>query len=111
MKEESAELQARKIALKTLFDGYVVLLACRDLVRLRGRLPSVPVSLMDTFVAIESEVEDLPIGAERRHWAEYALREKDARAAAYREQVRVLVLQDLQELLAVLDGGGMSESS
>ena len=103
MNEECAKQQAKHIALRTLFNGYDIFLACRDLVSLRSRLTSVPMSIMDTFVAIESETEDLPLGSERRLWASEALIVKDAEAAEYRELVRNVVFSALRALLHYLD--------
>lgn len=96
--------RAKEIALKALDGDYDPLLACRDLADLRGRLPGVTDDVMNTFIGVASEVDDLPIGTEREHWAPEALRSKDIEAADYRERVKDAVAKALQELLAALGG-------
>jgi hypothetical protein len=96
--------RAKEVARRVLGDGYDPLLACRDLARLRGRLPGVADEIMDTFVGVASEVDDLPIGSEREHWAADALKSKDVEAADYRERVRTVVEESLRRLLASLGG-------
>jgi hypothetical protein len=76
------------------------LLACRELADLREELSVVlPPEVINVFVAVSSEVDDLPIGLERAHWAEESLRLKDLQAANYREQVRRTVEDALRALL------------
>jgi len=92
--------RAQEIARRTLAGDYDLLLACRDLVSLKERLPNVPYDLMNIFVGVASEVDDLPIGAERRQWASEALKAKDIEAGDYRERVRDVVTAALRALLA-----------
>lgn len=96
--------RAKEIARRVLGEGYDPLLACRDLAQLRQRLPEVADEIMDTFVGVASEVDDLPIGCEREHWAVAALKSKDAEAADYRERVRAVVEDSLRRLLMSLGG-------
>lgn len=96
--------RAKEIARRTLDGDYDLLLACHELANLRERLPRVADDVMNTFVGVASEVNDLPIGAERKHWAAEALRSKDIEAADYRERVRDVVRDALQELLVALGG-------
>lgn len=93
---------ATEIAHRALAGRYDPLLACRDLADLRKQLPRVTDAIMDRFVGVASEVDDLPIGVERKHWAPEALRAKDVEAADYRELVRHRVGTALQELLKAL---------
>ncbi|MCP5320829.1 MAG: hypothetical protein H7A12_08400 [Pseudomonadales bacterium] len=96
--------RAKEIARRVLSDGYDPLLACRDLARLRPRLPGVADDIMNTFIGVASEVDDLPIGPERKHWAADALKAKDVEAANYRERIRAVVEKSLRGLLASLGG-------
>ncbi len=96
--------RAMEIAHRTLNGEYDPLLACRNLADLRDRLPSVPSETMDVFVGVASEVDGLPIGAERKQWAAEALRSKDIEAADYRERVRATVEEALHGLLKSLGG-------
>lgn len=76
----------RRGCLKVSYDP---LLACRELIDIREQLLSVvPDEVMDLFVAVESEVDTLPIGPERAYGAEESLRVRDQQAANYRERVR-----------------------
>jgi hypothetical protein len=102
--DPSSMERARKIACETLAGDYDLLLACRDLANLRERLPGVADDLMDTFVGVASEIDDLAVGAERNHWADESLRAKDIEAANYRERVKGVVTEALRELLAALGG-------
>ena len=97
--------RAKDIARRVLSEGYDPLLACRDLVQLRQWLPEVSDQIMDTFSGVASEVDDLPIGSEREHWAVGALKPKDAEAANYRERVRAVVEDSLRQLLMSFRGG------
>lgn len=94
--------RVKEIARRVLEGGYDPLLACRELAGLKGKLPRIADDVIDTFVGVASEVDDLPIGTEREHWAADALRKKDAEAAAYRERVRGSVEEALRGLLASL---------
>jgi hypothetical protein len=96
--------RAKEIARRVLGDGYDPLLACRELAQLRQRLPGVADEIMDTFIGVDSEIDDLPIGLEREHWAAEALKAKDVEAAGYRERVRPVVEESLRRLLASLGG-------
>jgi hypothetical protein len=99
-KVTQAVARARQIAKMVLEEEYDPLLACRDVVGLREQLLSaVPQEVMVVFVAVESEVDGLPIGPERAYWAEGSLRVKDQEAATYREQVRSNVEEALRALL------------
>lgn len=102
--DSSAIERAKEVARKTLDGEYDPLLACRDLADLRGRLQGVSDETMNTFVGVASEVDGLPIGADRNNWASEALRSKDIEAADYRERVRATVEVALQALLTSLGG-------
>lgn len=96
------EERAQEIARRALDGDYDILLACRELASLRERLTCVADVVMNTFIGVASEVDDLPIGAEREHWAPEALKFKDIEAADYRARVRNVVEEALQELLMAL---------
>lgn len=104
---ESLE-RARQIAKGALAGKRDLLLACRDLAALRARLSCLPESALDTFIAVASEVDDLPIGSERKLWAADALKGKEAEAQEYRNQVRGAVTDALQELIAILENEGQN---
>jgi hypothetical protein len=106
LNDVSAVQCAREIALRALARNYDLLLACRDLSGLRGRLPDAAGNVMDVFIGVASEVDSLPIGAERSQWATESLKAKDAEADDYRDRVREVVIQALQELLVALGGRG-----
>lgn len=78
--------------------------ACRDMVALRVGLPNVPESVMDTFIAVASEVDDLPLGGERAEWSPDALKAKDAEAVDYRARVETVVRAAMKELVVALGG-------
>ena len=94
--------RAREIATRTLNGECDPLLACRDLASLRTQLLHVPEDIFDVFVAVASEVDELPIGAERSNWVPDALRVKDLEAQSYREQVNASVVTALRQLLGAL---------
>ena len=96
---------ARRIAEETLAGRYDLLLACRDLAALRRDLSFLPDRVMDVFVAVASETDELPIGIERRQWAVSALHGKDEEASSYRDRVSDAVAAALGEVLAALRDG------
>jgi len=106
MKSAEGNLQSRQragnVARRALDGEYDLLLACRDLASLRSHLQDVPDDVVNTFVGVASEVDDLPIGAERRNWSLDALKANDIETKKYREQVRGVVTEALRQLLAVL---------
>lgn len=91
--------RARQIAKRVLGGDYDPLLACRELADIREDLSAVADEVMNVFVAVASEVDDLPIGPERTQWATDSLRGKDLEAADYRARVRSEVAEALQRLL------------
>jgi hypothetical protein len=107
---ESLE-QARQIAANALDGKQDLLVACRDLAALRARLPCLPQDALDTFVGVASEIDDLPIGSERKAWAADVLKIKDAEALEYRERVGQVVTVALRKLLVVLDADSQSGKS
>ena len=94
---------AADIARRVLSGAYDPLLACRDMAVLREELQGVSADTMDVFGAVSSEVDGLPIGAERAYWEKEALAEKDLEAARYREQVTSEIESSLQHLLTELN--------
>jgi hypothetical protein len=103
-----ASERARQIAKTVLGGEYDPLLACRELADLREELSAVADEVMDVFVAVDSEVDGLPIGSERAHWNTELLRVKDFEATNYREQVRGQIEEALQRLLEVIGNDGHS---
>lgn len=97
--------RAGEIARRALTGEYDLLLACRDLASLEAQLSSVPSNLVDTFVGVASEVDNLPVGAERSYWSAGALTKSDSEANRYRDQVKGVVTEALQEMLLVLGKG------
>jgi hypothetical protein len=95
--------RARQIAKRVLERQYDPLLACRELADIREELSVVlPREVMNVFVAVDSEVDDLPIGPERVHWNAESLRVKDLEAAKYRAQVGSRVAEALRGLLEAI---------
>jgi hypothetical protein len=78
----------RKIAdvASSMLDGPMDLLeGCRTIVRLRGNLSDPDLYDPDLLflVAVESELDDVPVGTARQHWAPEALAEKDEKKSRY----------------------------
>lgn len=96
---EWAEGRVKDIARRTLNGQYDHLLACREIARLSGDLPEVADEIMDTFTSVASEADDLPIGSERKYWAEEVLRLKDIEAEDYRQRIKSVVDESLTKLL------------
>lgn len=97
-----ARQRAGEVARRALDGEYDLLLACRDLASLRSHLQDVPDDVVTTFIGVASEVDDLPIGAERKNWSLDALKANDIESRKYREQVRDVVMEALRRLLAAL---------
>lgn len=96
--------RAKDIARWVLSGAYDPLLACRDLAGLRTELPGVADEIIDIFVGVASEIDDLPIGSERERWSADALKAKDAEAGDYRERVREVVEEAFRRLLTAVGG-------
>ncbi len=71
---------------------------CRLLVQICRQFDLPDSDSMDTIVAIESETDDVPVGAEREKWAPEALRKKDRQCADYLDQVRTPLKLALETL-------------
>lgn len=99
----SSKERAKDIARKALEGKYDLLLACRDLANLRLELSDVDDDIIDTFVGVASEIDDLPIGGERERWSVDALNLKDIEAEAYRERIKSIVEEVLRRLLSFLE--------
>ncbi len=96
--------RAKAIAFLTISGDYDLLLACRELFDLRDELPAISDEIADVFASVSSEVDELPIGAERAGWNTDALEAKDKEAHDYRLQVGDTVREALWKLLEVLSG-------
>ena len=96
--------RARDIAYRVLEGGYDLLAACRELAQLRPCLIGISDEIMDAFIGVASEVDDLPLGSERENWAAEMLNAKDEEAAIYRERVRPMIEESLKDLLDSLGG-------
>ena len=93
---------AKEIACSALDGTCDLLLACRELASLRKQLSHVPADVLNTFIGVASETDELPIGSERKHWSIGALKLKDIEAAHYRGQVNDVVREALMRLLVAL---------
>ncbi len=85
-----------------MVEGEIDLLeGCRAIVRLRGSLSDPEQSDPDllVFVAVESEVDDMPFGLARQHWAPEALVEKDRQKAEYLGAARQDILRACRVLI------------
>ena len=96
--------RARDIAYRVLEGSYDLLAACHELAQLRPCLPGISDEIMYAFIGVASEVDDLPLGSEREHWAAEALSAKDEEAAIYRELVRPRIEESIKDLLDSLGG-------
>ena len=97
--QRKAAQVAVDIARRVLSGAYDPLLACRDLADLREDLQSVSPDVLSVFVGVSSELDGLPIGAERLYWAKDALAAKDLEAAHYRKEVANVIESSLERLL------------
>lgn len=99
-------VRATDAARRALAGEYDLLLACRDLASLRVHLLDVPEDVIDIFVGVASEIDDLPVGGERRNWSLGALVANDVATNRYREQVREVVTEALRRLLTSIGESG-----
>jgi hypothetical protein len=102
--------RAHDIARQAIAGEMPLLLACRNLADLRAGLSGVAEGTLDTFVAVASETDTLPIGDERQYWEAAALLAKDREAAEYLERVKDAVEEALRQLLVVQVGVPGAES-
>lgn len=82
-----------------MLDGELELVeGCRKLVQLHRRSGAVDSDAIITVIGVESETDDLPVGAERERWAIDALKEKDRQREEYMAQARGPLMEALQQL-------------
>jgi hypothetical protein len=103
LNDANAVKRVRELAKRTLAGELDLLVACREIADLRIVLGTVPESVMDIFVAVASEVDDLPIGSDRQSWAPAVLKAKDVEAGNYRARVKDVVLAAMKELVDALE--------
>jgi hypothetical protein len=75
---------------------------CREIFKLHGRLPE-PDNRDDdlmTMIAVDDELETVPMGAVRELWAPEALAQREQRAAKYLDLMREHILRSCQALIA-----------
>lgn len=72
---------------------------CRRLVQLHRRTGAPDDQAITTIIGIESETDDLPVGAARERWEASALEEKDRQREAYLTQVKAPLTEALESLL------------
>lgn len=94
--------RARQIAEEALGGQRDLLLACCELAAMRRQLYCLPDSVLDTFAAVASEVDDLPIGSERQFWSSEVLKNLDAETREYRKRVQDVATDSLRKLLALI---------
>lgn len=96
----SARKQIAEIASDILNGDADVMEGCRKIVFLRGSL-DMPETLdpdLLVVVAIESELDDVPVGPARKQWAPEALADKDKEMFEYLEMVRPELLRACQSI-------------
>ena len=102
MTDAEKEAKRRIVAEASLMiDGQRDLLqGCRNIVRYRAGLCKPDISDDDLMfmVVVESELDDVPTGPARSHWAPEALAEKDRKARDYIARVREELLRACQAL-------------
>jgi hypothetical protein len=99
---EDARDEAKLIATKVTQGSMDPLLACIEIVRLRRYLPELSEEDWDLFIAIESELDGVPVGQERVHWDPKVLADKDKVTDRYREAIRDSVLDAFDRVLIAL---------
>jgi len=86
----------------SMLDGPTDLLeGCRTIVKLRGNLSEPDLYDPDLLflVAVESELDDVPVGAARQHWAPEALAEKDEKKSRYIASAREEIQRSCRALI------------
>lgn len=73
-------------------------------------LGKVETDLMLTFIGVDSETDDLPLGDERDLWNPQALSEKDADLQAYQAKVQEPVRKACSRLIRVLEDLGVQST-
>lgn len=110
MTDTEAEAKRRIVAEASLMlDGQRDLLqGCRNVVRFRAGLSRPEMSDDDLMymVAVESELDDVPVGPARPHWAPDVLAEKDRKARDYLSTIRDGLLEACRALVQKWGPGG-----
>jgi hypothetical protein len=90
------------VAQAILAEQVDLLTGVREIVDLRRGLPEPLISDEDvmTFVAVESELDDVPTGSVRSRWDASALAEKDQRASAILSSAKESIDRACQGVIA-----------
>jgi len=95
----TTDVKLVKVA-RSMLDGKTdLLIGVRQINRLRAGVRDPDAEIFDTIRGVESETDDLPIGAERSLWSVDALAEKDAIRDRYIEEVRDAILMTCQKII------------
>lgn len=102
LNDRGALRRARQIAEEALGGQRDFLLACHDLAAMRSKISCLPDSVLDVFVAVSSEVDDLSIGSEWQFLSSEVRKGVEANIREYRERVRFIVIDALGKLLILI---------
>lgn len=101
--EEYVQLQRRRVAdlARRILDGQIdVLEGAREIVRLRFEIDVDPDDNdVAAFVAVESETDHLPVGAEKASWSPDALKRKEPELECSREWAYRVVQEECKNLV------------
>jgi hypothetical protein len=95
----SVENQIAAVAQEVLTGGIGLVEGCRRLVQLVGSLEDWDEKLLAPIIGLESETDDLPLGAARSLWSPTALAERQREVDAYLDQARSVVLEACRDLV------------
>jgi hypothetical protein len=99
-RREDLRREIARVATRVLTGEMGLHEASREIARLRTGLTEPEIDDPDLliFVAVDSELDDVPLGGARQRWAPEALAEKDAQAADYLARVSERLLRACQSL-------------
>jgi len=100
--KETIQQRIAGVAASMLAGATGVREGCREIVKLMARLPEPDNRDSDLLgiLAVDDELEDVPMGAVRERWAPEALAERDRAAEEYLALERENILRSCQALIA-----------
>lgn len=92
----------RAVATQLLAGTIGVIAVARELSQFRDGIEPEIGKLLDVFVGLDSETDDLPIGDQRAHWDPEALKQKDPEIAAAEARWRERALAAARQIVSLL---------
>jgi hypothetical protein len=102
-KRDAARRTALEVA-RRMLDGKISLIeGCRNVVQLSRDAEIPPSEALDTFIAVESETDDYPVGSVRSEYAPQLLERLDTQVSRYLTEERPGIIKACREIIREIE--------